>query len=141
MSILPEDSLSDVYRLFDQACPTHRHNFANDSFLEPRIDVVEKETAYEIIADLPGVARENISVDCNDGVLTIKAKVSRELETQANDKFLHQERVHGDMKRIISLGNNIDTREIYAKYHDGVLAVFVPKQRGHAEEHHHISIN
>ncbi len=141
MSILPEDSLSDVYRLFDQACPTHRHNFDNDSFIEPRIDVVEKETAFEIIADLPGVAKKDIAVDCNEGVLTIHASISQELEAKANDKFIHQERHTGLMKRTVALGNNIDTSGIYAKHHDGVLEIFVPKLAGHPEATHHIEVN
>jgi len=141
MSIVPEDSLSDVYRLFDQACPTHTHDLKHHSFIEPRIDVVEKATAFEIIVDLPGVAQKEIVIDCDDGVLTIEASISRELDAQGNDKFIHQERHQGRMKRTVSLGKNIDTRDIYAKHHDGVLEVFVPKIAGHAEAKHHIEIN
>lgn len=76
MSLIPRDSWSDFYRLFDNAFPALRPRFDADTF-SPRVDVIEKETAFEIIADLPGVAKDDIAVTCRNGTLTIEASTTK----------------------------------------------------------------
>ncbi len=139
-NLIPRDSWSDFYRLFDHAFPTIRSGFEHESF-SPRVDVVEKETAFEIIADLPGVSKEDISVTCNNGVLTIEAHTSKEIETKEEDKFIHQERFQGKMVRSFTLSDNIDQKEIYAEFQDGVLEVVVPKLENKPETTTKIDIN
>ncbi|MCE0494822.1 Hsp20/alpha crystallin family protein [Vibrio salinus] len=140
MSLIPRDSWSDFYRLFDHAFPSVRSNFEHDSF-SPRVDVVEKETAFEIIADLPGVAKEDISVTCTNGVLTIEAHTSKCVETKEEDKVIHQERFQGKMVRSFTLSDYIDPKEIYAEFLDGVLEVVVPKLDNKPESSTKIDIN
>ena len=57
MSLLPRDSWSDFGHLFDATLP-NTHTRWNHGQLSPNVDVIEKETAYEIIADLPGVEKK-----------------------------------------------------------------------------------
>lgn len=140
MSLIPRDSWSDFYRLFDHAFPAIRSDFDHDSF-SPRVDVVEKETAFEIIADLPGVAKEDISVSCNNGVLTLEAHTSKEIERKEDDKVIHQERFQGKMVRSFTLNDYIDPKEIYAEFQDGVLEVVVPKMKNRPDTSTRIDIN
>ncbi|MBY8277512.1 Hsp20/alpha crystallin family protein [Vibrio fluvialis] len=140
MSLIPRDSWSDFYRLIDNAFPALRPRFDTDTF-SPRVDVIEKETAFEIIADLPGVAKDDIAVTCRNGTLTIEASTTKNEETKEQDKVIHKERYHGKMVRSFSLGDNVDLKEIYAEFEEGVLVVVVPKLEGKPEESQRININ
>jgi HSP20 family protein len=140
MSLIPRDSWSDLYRLFDNTFPALRPRFDADTF-SPRVDVIEKETAFEIIADLPGVAKDDIAVTCRNGTLTIEASTTKNEETKEQDKVIHKERYHGKMVRSFSLGDNVDLKEIYAEFEEGVLVVVVPKLEGKPEESQRININ
>lgn len=140
MSLIPRDSWSDIYRLFDNTFPSIRPRFDADTF-SPRVDVIEKETAFEIIADLPGVAKKDINITCLNGVLTIEASTTKDEETKENDKVIHKERYHGKMVRSFSLGDNLDMTQIYAEFEEGVLVVVVPKLEGKPEESQRINIS
>jgi HSP20 family protein len=139
MSLIPRDSWSDFYRLFDHAFPSVRTAFTEP--FSPRVDVVEKETAFEIIADLPGVTKDDVSVTCRNGTLIIEATTSKFLETTDDDQVIHKERFQGKMMRSFSLGGHLDTKDIYAEFNDGVLLVVVPKSDTHPEETQTIDIN
>ncbi len=140
MSLVPRDSWNDFYRLFDHAFPSVRTNIEHDAF-SPRVDVVEKETAFEIIADLPGVAKEDISITCSNGTLTIEASTSKCVETKEEDKVIHKERYQGKMVRSFSLSDNVDPNDIYAEFQDGVLEVVVPKVPDKPETSTKIEVN
>lgn len=141
MSLIPRDSWSDFYHLFDHAFPSIRPSFNIESF-SPRVDVLDKETAFEIIADLPGVEKDDISVSCQHGTLTIEASTLKNEQKTDGDKVIHRERYQGKMVRSFTLGDNINAKEIYAEYQDGVLVVVVPKIEMKPDEAaQHIKIN
>jgi HSP20 family protein len=140
MSLIPRDSWSDFYRLFDHAFPAIRTGFDHDTF-SPRVDVVEKDTAFEIIADLPGVAKDDISVTCSNGVLTIEAATSKCIETKEEDKVIHKERYQGKMVRSFTLSENVAPDDIYAEFLDGVLEVVIPKLDNKPDVKTKININ
>ncbi len=140
MSLIPRDSWSDFYRVFDHAFPSIRPRFEAESF-SPRVDVIEKETAFEIIADLPGVAKDDVIITCKNGALTIEASTSKTEETKEQDKVIHKERYQGKMVRSFSLSNNVNPKDIYAEFEDGVLVVMIPKLENQPEEDHRITIS
>ena len=78
-------------------------------------------------ADLPGVAREDIEVTLQDGVLTIYAEARRDQQISARGRVMRQERFDGSYERSLWLGNNIDTDKVSATFRDGVLQLVVPK--------------
>lgn len=126
MSLVPRDPWFDITQLFDHAFPTLRHKFDVESF-SPRIDIVEKEESFEITADLPGVRKEDISVQINSGNLTIEATTSRNEEQKEGDKVIRKERYEGKLMRSFYLGHNLKQEDISASFTDGVLKVEVPK--------------
>lgn len=126
MSLVPRDSWFDFSQFFDNAFPTLRHQFDVESF-SPRIDIVEKENGYEISADLPGVRKEDISVQVHGGNLTIEATTSRNEEQKEGNKVIRKERYEGKLMRSFYLGQNMQQENINASFHDGVLKVEVPK--------------
>ena len=90
-----------------------------------KLDVHDTEKEFVIEAELPGVPKDEISLNTNDGVLTIS--VSRD-ETKENErkKFLHKERRVTSMSRSIYL-KDINAQDVKAKLDNGVLTVTVPK--------------
>ena len=97
--------------------------------LKMRIDVAEKDNAYEVKADIPGVRKEDISVRIDGNVVQIDAEVKREKETKGNgDKVLRSERYYGNVSRTFSLAEDVDDSKAEAKYADGVLTLALPKK-------------
>jgi HSP20 family protein len=92
----------------------------------PAVDVVEKDKAYEVTAELPGIEERNIDVKFADGVLSIKGEKTEEKEDKGNDRYL-SERRYGSFQRAFRLPDGVDADKIAASFKNGVLTVTVPK--------------
>ena len=93
----------------------------------PAVDFVEKDNAYEIAADLPGLDEKNIEVKLSNGGLTIKGEKHDEKEEKRKDYHLH-ERHFGTFERYLRLPDGVDTDKIEANFRKGVLKVTLPKR-------------
>lgn len=92
----------------------------------PALDVWETENELVYAFDLPGIPEEKISIEFEDGALTISAE--RERKTELSDEKLYRfERRFGTFSRTIALPQGVDEQQIKADYHDGVLEVRVAK--------------
>jgi len=97
--------------------------------LKMRVDVSEKDNAYEVKADIPGVKKEDINIRIDGNIVQIDAEVKREKETKGNgDKVLCSERYCGNVSRTFSLADDVDESKAEAKYADGVLTLQLPKK-------------
>jgi len=96
------------------------------SIWAPPTDIVESETAVEIVADLPGVKQGEIELKVDKGVLTFKAE--RKAPEKAERDCACSERPYGVFERSITLGDRLDVEKINASYEAGVLRVTVPKK-------------
>ena len=97
--------------------------------LKMRIDVAEKDNAYEVKADIPGVKKEDINIRIDGNLVQIDAEVKREKETKGNgEKVLRSERYYGSISRTFSLADDVDESKAEAKYADGVLTLQLPKK-------------
>jgi HSP20 family protein len=102
---------------------------ADATALKMRVDVSEKDNAYLVKADIPGVKKEDINVRIDGNVVQIDAEVNREKETKGNgDKILRSERYWGSISRPFSLAQDVDDSKVVAKYADGVLTLELPKK-------------
>lgn len=121
--------------------PFRRTAFAplfNDHFMreffdvapEMRVDVRQKDDAYLLEAELPGMKKEDISLNVEDGVLTISAEINQE-KKESREGYVCSERRSGHVERSFDL-EGIDVGGIRADYRDGVLMVRLPKEK--AEE-------
>ena len=91
------------------------------------LDIKETDSEYRVAANLPGVAKEDISVSVKDSVLTISAKTSAEETKESDGRVIRQERFQGKFQRSLRLSDLVDEGRIEAKYKDGVLSLVVPK--------------
>ena len=93
----------------------------------PAVDIVEKDNAYEITADLPGLDEKNVEVKLSDGNLTIKGEKREEKEEKKKDYYLH-ERHFGSFERSFRVPDGVDADKIQAGFKKGVLTVTLPKK-------------
>jgi HSP20 family protein len=94
--------------------------------LRPRVNVYETDTHYVLEADLPGVDKKDLSIEVENGILSIRA--DRKLDESDDLQVLRRERSASALfVRQFTLGDEIDTDKIDAKLRDGVLRLNVPK--------------
>ena len=92
----------------------------------PAVDVVEKDNAFELTAEIPGLDGKNIELTLSDDVLTIKGEKSEEKEEKTKDRYV-SERRYGSFRRSLQLPASVDAGKIEATYKNGVLSVKLPK--------------
>ncbi len=100
-------------------------NITDDSRLMP-IDVLEFDKHYQLIADMPGVPKDNLKVSVKHNELMIESCIEKE-ENKENEVIHHRERFQGCYQRIIKLPDNCDVDSIKAKLNDGVLELTIQK--------------
>jgi HSP20 family protein len=106
---------------------------------EPAIDIVEKDKAYEITAELPGIDAGNVDVKFADGTLTIKGEKSEDKEEKKKDYYL-SERRYGSFSRSFRVPSSVDTDKIEANFKNGVLKITLPKTVGAQDNEKKIAI-
>ena len=109
------------------------------SSFKPSINTREGEYAYHIEVDLPGVKKDDISVDIKDDVLTISGQRKTKKEVKEKD-YYKMESSYGKFQRSFTLPDNIDAENIEANSKDGVLEVVVPKMEKSKKETKKIKI-
>lgn len=92
----------------------------------PAVDVIEKEDAYEVTAEVPGLDAENIEVRLSDGVLSIRGEKHEDREESRQEYHL-SERRYGSFQRSFRLPDTIDADRVEAYFGKGVLTVKLPK--------------
>ncbi len=93
----------------------------------PAVDIYENENALVLKADLPDVDPKNVSIQLENGTLTLKGE--RKFEQQDNNKGFHRvERSYGSFVRAFSLPDTVDGEKVKADYKNGVLTVTLAKK-------------
>ncbi|WP_168879186.1 Hsp20/alpha crystallin family protein [Rhizobium sp. P28RR-XV] len=129
-----ENLRREVDRLFDDFTPTSWHRpFGRLSqaksfsiITAPAVDVIEKENAYEITAELPGIDAKNVDVKLSNSTLSIKGEKEETKEEKEKEYFL-SERRFGSFQRNFQLPEGIDAAKIEASFANGVLTIVLPK--------------
>src|SRR6185369_11932201 len=99
-----------------------------------KVDVTEKNGAYQVTADLPGVKKEDIQVAIDGAQVTLTAEIKREKEVTEGERVLHTERSFGKVTRSFSLPQELDEEKAEAKFRDGVLELTLPKKAAAARK-------
>jgi HSP20 family protein len=104
------------------------HGDALPSPAQIKLDVKESPEAYTVMAELPGVPREDIQVTIDGGLVTISAEVKQQDAQTEGERVLRSERYFGQVARRFSLPVEIDQAQAKARYDHGVLTLTLPKQ-------------
>ncbi|HET9323384.1 MAG TPA: Hsp20/alpha crystallin family protein [Gaiellaceae bacterium] len=92
----------------------------------PAVDVWETENELVYAFDLPGIAEDDISVEYDEGALTVTGERTR-TEQVEGDRFFRYERRFGSFSRTVGLPQGVDENAIRAEYANGVLEIHAPK--------------
>lgn len=105
----------------------------------PLVDIKEEKDCFLVIADIPGVKKEDISISLEQHVLTLKGE--REFEkTETHQGYTRRERTQGQFYRRFSLPQTADDGKITARYSHGVLEIKIPKKEAATEKKIEISV-
>ncbi len=91
----------------------------------PALDIFERDGQLVVQADLPGVAADNVTVEVEDGLLTVSGERREEREFD-EDGIRRLERRYGKFSRSIALPEGAKADEIQASFRDGVLEITMP---------------
>lgn len=106
-----------------------RRLYGKNAAREMKTDVHEQEDHYEVDIDLPGFSKDEITLELNEGYLTVSA--AKGLDKDENDKkgkLIRQERYAGAMQRSFYVGENLTEEDIKAGFKHGVLSLQIPKK-------------
>jgi HSP20 family protein len=96
--------------------------------LSIKVDVKEDDKSYTVRADIPGVKKEDIQVDVEGNMISLRAEAKQEKEEKKGEKVIYSERSYGMVSRSFSLPAEVDAKGAKAEYKDGVLSLTLPKK-------------
>ncbi len=122
---------SEMDRVFDDSLwsrfgfPALRNVAVPSGGWSPRVDVFEKDNRLVTKVDLPGVKKEDVTVEVTDGHLALSGQRQRESEEKKDDVY-RSEREYGSFYRTVPLPEGVKLEDVKATFADGVLEVSVP---------------
>lgn len=113
----------EMNRLFSR---TIGEGAATGSTWTPAVDIFDTADAIVLRAELPGLTPEDIDIEIDDNVLTLKGE--RRFQEQVDEgRYYRLERAYGHFQRSVTLPQGVKADEISASFDNGVLSVRVPK--------------
>ena len=108
-----------------------------------KTDIKETKEGYELVIDVPGFKKDEISIELENGYLTVSA--AKGLDKDEEDKkgnYIRKERYAGSMSRSFYVGKHVTVEDVHPKYESGILSFSVPKAEAKPveEKKHYISI-
>lgn len=120
---------SEVNHLFEDLFPGREGNgepAARTAAWTPQMDVLETEESYRLRVDLPGVSRDDVTIDVEGRRLSIRGERMEEKQ-QTEENMLRTERSHGRFYRGMTLPTEVNPDTAKAQFEEGVLIVDLPK--------------
>ncbi len=112
-----------IDRFFNEAAT--RSGGSAYSFV-PRVDIAENDKAFEIHVAVPGMNKEDFTIDLKDNLLTVSGE--RKFTQEKKEVNFHSiETQYGNFSRSFGLPDNVDAAKISATYVNGILVISVPK--------------
>ncbi|HHT0593841.1 TPA: Hsp20/alpha crystallin family protein [Legionella anisa] len=108
-------------------------SFIETSTWSPLVDIKEEKDRFVVLADIPGVKKEDIDISLEQHVLTLKGERHFEKSEERNG-YTRRERTQGQFYRRFSLPQTADDSKITARYTHGVLEISIPKKEAAAEK-------
>ena len=113
---------------------------ARRNTFSPAVDIKESEQAYTLTAELPGVEKNNVSLEVKDGWLTLSGKREHSKEDKS-ENYHRIERSFGSFSRSFELPENVAEEKIEANFKDGLLTITLNKSAEPKSKSQAIKIN
>jgi len=93
----------------------------------PSVDVYEDDSAFSLLVELPGLQKNDVKIEVENGTLTISGE-RKPLNGEQHGSYQRVERCYGDFSRSFTLGDIVDQQHIAATMDRGLLTVTLPKR-------------
>jgi HSP20 family protein len=105
--------------------------FGLDLFTEsmgwmPPVEITETDSTIEITAELPGMAREDVEINLQNNVLTLRGEKKEETRSEQNEPYLY-ERFYGSFQRAFHIPSPVEEGKVTAEFRNGILKIHLPK--------------
>jgi len=128
MAITPYRTSDPFDSLFDTLMARGGNMPRGSSLMRaPETDVVENERDIRVMVEMPGLRQEDIEVDVENNLLTIRGEKREEREEGEEGKYHLSERRYGTFSRSFVLPRDVEPDDISASFENGVLNVHIPK--------------
>jgi HSP20 family protein len=122
-----ESLRNEMDRLFESFAGSTPPSGIRESTWTPRVDLLEHEQAFVLVADLPGLEEDDFTIAVQDNVLTLEGKRTFEYAEHGHGRYHDSERASGTFCRRFLLSAAVKAEQITATYKNGVLEVHLPK--------------
>ena len=124
-NLTPRDPFFRLFDTFFNQDLAGNEDVSNRAWMPP-VDIQETEEGYRLIAELPGMTKDDIAITLENNVLRLSGE--RKFEKDAKKESYHRiERAYGNFQRSFSLPIQVDSEKVEAAFKDGVLTIAVPK--------------
>ena len=142
-----DEYLTPFDKIFDQLMlkqfPTFQEevgvSFAQGAY--PKVNVYEYDDTVDIIAEIPGLAKEHVTVEVEEDVLIISGDKHGNVRMEDGGKCITRELKQSAFKRSFNLGEHLDGDKVSATFKDGLLSIFVPKVEPEEPKKHSVKIS
>ena len=121
----PPDPMTRLFDRFFAGPAWENEELSNRQWL-PATDIRETDDRYEVVAELPGMTKDDVKITLENNVLVLggERRFAREKE---NGNYHRIERAYGTFSRSFTLPHNVDPSKVEAKFADGILTLTIPK--------------
>ena len=112
--------------LMDFGWPRHRHLWTDLEATSPAIEISEDKNDVLVKAELPGMKKEDLEINVEERLLTIRGEKKKE-EERKGEGYFYSERSYGAFERCIEIPRDVQSDKAHATFKDGVLEVRLPK--------------
>ncbi len=132
-SIFDETLLDDFFDFPDFAKLEHQMNkklYGHHAKDLMKTDIKDHEDSYEMLIDLPGFKKEEVTAELQDGYLTISAARGLDKDEQEKEtgKYIRRERYAGACQRSFYVGTDVTQEDIKGEFKHGILKLVIPKK-------------
>ncbi|WP_412756149.1 Hsp20/alpha crystallin family protein [Legionella bozemanae] len=131
--------VGDILESFFNPQQKNDASFIETSSWAPLVDIKEENSRFLVIADLPGVKKDDIQISLDQHILILKGERNFEKE-ESKSSYTRRERIQGKFYRRFNLPQTADDANITAKYTHGVLEISIPKKEIAAEKKIEITV-
>lgn len=118
-------SLFDVVDFFDEFVPSI---FSNENIMRPNVEITETDDELIVRGELPGLTKDDISVELKDSVLSISGEKKID-KSEKIGKVLRSEISYGSFHRSFHISTDVESENITANFEDGILTITIPKAK------------
>ena len=129
-----DEFLKPFDQVFDQMLTQQFPNFAEQTGIDflkgayPKCNIIDMDDAVSVIAEIPGLTKDDVNIKVENGVMTISGKQAHVDSSSPSIKYIRRELKHSSFKRSFELGDTLNPSKISASFENGILTISIPKK-------------